>query len=103
MGCKSEPGAAQTVAARPYHASRLRPTTCLLLANCETATFWPASPASGAAQVSPERGYCRAVDLTAPQQVTIQVFGQPTYGADAAGGLRLTLYDSKSNVIATVP
>jgi hypothetical protein len=32
----------------------------LLLANCETATAWPASPASGAAQVSPERVCCRA-------------------------------------------
>ncbi len=42
-------------------------------------------------------------DLTAPQQVTIQVFGQPTYGADGAGGLRLTLYDANRNVIATAP
>ena len=41
--------------------------------------------------------------LTAAQQVTIQVFGQPSYGADGAGGLRLTLYDASRNVIATVP
>jgi hypothetical protein len=41
--------------------------------------------------------------LTAAQQVTIQVFGQPSYGADGAGGLRLTLLDARRNVIATVP
>ena len=42
-------------------------------------------------------------NLTAAQQVTIQVFGQPSYGADGAGGLRLTLYDARRNVIASVP
>jgi hypothetical protein len=41
--------------------------------------------------------------LTAPQQVNIQVYGQPSLGVDAAGGLRLTLYDANLNVIATVP
>jgi hypothetical protein len=41
--------------------------------------------------------------LSAAQQVTIQVLGQPSYGADGAGGLRLTLYDASRNVIATVP
>lgn len=41
--------------------------------------------------------------LAAPQQVTIQVYGQPSLGVDAAGGLRLTLYDANLNVIATVP
>jgi sugar lactone lactonase YvrE len=41
--------------------------------------------------------------LTAAQQVTIQVFGQPSYGADGAGGLRLTLLDAGRNVIASVP
>lgn len=41
--------------------------------------------------------------LTAPQQVSIQVFGQPSYGADGAGGLRLTLMDAKRKVIATAP
>ena len=41
--------------------------------------------------------------LTAAQQVTIQVFGQPSYGADGAGVLRLTLLDARRNVIATVP
>jgi hypothetical protein len=42
-------------------------------------------------------------NLSAAQQVSIQVFGQPSYGADGAGGLRLTLYDASRNVIATVP
>jgi len=41
--------------------------------------------------------------LTAAQQVTIQVFGQPSYGADGAGGLRLTLLDARRSVVATVP
>jgi hypothetical protein len=41
--------------------------------------------------------------LTAPQQVSIRVLGQPSYGADGAGGLRLTLLDARRNVIATVP
>jgi NHL repeat-containing protein len=41
--------------------------------------------------------------LTAPQQITIRMYGQPSYGADGAGGLRLTLYDAVRNVIATVP
>jgi len=41
--------------------------------------------------------------LAAPQQVSIQVYGQPSLGMDAAGGLRLTLYDANRNVIATVP
>ena len=41
--------------------------------------------------------------LTVAQQVTIQVLGQPSYGADGAGGLRLTLLDARRNVIATVP
>jgi len=41
--------------------------------------------------------------LTAAQQVTIQVFGQPSSGADGAGVLRLTLLDAGRNVIATVP
>ena len=41
--------------------------------------------------------------LSAAQQVTIQVFGQPSYGADGAGSLRLTLYDASRKVIATVP
>jgi sugar lactone lactonase YvrE len=41
--------------------------------------------------------------LAAPQQVTIQVYGQPSLGVDAAGGLRLTLYDANLNVIANVP
>lgn len=41
--------------------------------------------------------------LTVAQQVTIQVYGQPSYGADGAGGLRLTLYDVNHTVIATVP
>ena len=41
--------------------------------------------------------------LTAPQQVTIRLYGQPSYGADGAGGVRLTLYDAGRNVIATVP
>ena len=37
------------------------------------------------------------------QSVTIHVRGQPSYGADGAGGLRLTLRDANRNVIATVP
>jgi sugar lactone lactonase YvrE len=41
--------------------------------------------------------------LTAPQQVSIRVLGQPSYGADGAGGLRLTLLDARRNVIASVP
>ena len=41
--------------------------------------------------------------LASPQQVNIQVYGQPALGVDAAGGLRLTLYDANRNVIATVP
>ena len=41
--------------------------------------------------------------LAAPQQVNIQVYGQPSLGVDAAGGLRITLYDANCNVIATVP
>ena len=41
--------------------------------------------------------------LTAQQQVTVRVLGQPSYGADGAGGLRLTLLDARRNVIATVP
>jgi hypothetical protein len=41
--------------------------------------------------------------LTAPQQVSIQAFGQPSYGADGAGGLRLTLLDGRRNVVAAVP
>jgi len=41
--------------------------------------------------------------LAAPQQVDIQVYGQPSLGVDAAGGLRLTLYDANRNLIATVP
>ncbi len=41
--------------------------------------------------------------LTAAQQVNIQIYGQPSYGANGAGGLRLTLYDANRNVIATVP
>jgi len=41
--------------------------------------------------------------LAAPQQVNIQVYGQPSLGVDAAGGLRITLYDANRNVIATVP
>lgn len=41
--------------------------------------------------------------LAAPQQVDIQVYGQPSLGVDAAGGLRLTLYDANRNVIATMP
>jgi hypothetical protein len=41
--------------------------------------------------------------LTAAQQVTIQVFGQPSYGADGAGVLRLPLLDARRNVIAAVP
>lgn len=41
--------------------------------------------------------------LASPQQVSIQVYGQPALGVDAAGALRLTLYDANRNVIATVP
>jgi hypothetical protein len=41
--------------------------------------------------------------LPEAQQVTFQVLGQPTYGIDSAGGLRLTLRDANRNVIATVP
>ena len=41
--------------------------------------------------------------LTAPQQVVIRVLGQPSYGADGAGGVKLTLYDVNQNVVATVP
>ncbi len=41
--------------------------------------------------------------LTAPQQITIRMYGQPSYGADGAGGVRLMLYDAGRNVIATVP
>lgn len=41
--------------------------------------------------------------LSSQQQVSIGVVGQPTYGADGAGGLRLTLYDAQRNVIAIVP
>ncbi len=41
--------------------------------------------------------------LTAPQQVSIQVYGQPSLGVDAAGGLRLTLYDANLNILAAVP
>lgn len=44
-----------------------------------------------------------AFDLTVAQQVTIKVFGQLTFGAAGAGGLRLTLYDASRNVIASVP
>ena len=41
--------------------------------------------------------------LASPQQVNIQVYGQPSLGVDAAGGLLLTLYDANRNVIAIVP
>jgi len=41
--------------------------------------------------------------LATAQQVNIQVYGQPSLGADAAGGLRLTLYDANRNVITTAP
>ena len=41
--------------------------------------------------------------LNSPAQVSLQVFGQPTYGAVGAGSLRLTLFDAGRNVIATVP
>jgi hypothetical protein len=41
--------------------------------------------------------------VPASQQVTIHVLGQPSYGAEGAGGLRLTLRDANRNVIATVP
>lgn len=41
--------------------------------------------------------------VPAAQLVTIHVLGQPSYGADGAGGLRLTLRDASRNVIATVP
>ena len=44
-----------------------------------------------------------AFNLTAAQQVSIQVYGQPSYGAAGAGGLRLTLYDANRKVIAAVP
>lgn len=41
--------------------------------------------------------------LSTPQEVMIRVVGQPSYGADGAGGVRLTLYDANRNVVATVP
>jgi hypothetical protein len=43
------------------------------------------------------------LSLTAPQQSTIRMYGQPSYGADGAGGLRLTLYGASRNVVAIVP
>ena len=42
-------------------------------------------------------------DLSTPQEVTIRVVGQPTYGTDGAGGVRLVLYDINRNVVASVP
>ena len=53
--------------------------------------------------VAPGSGGFGSFYLAAPQQVSIQVYGQPSLGVDAAGGLRLTLYDANRNVISTVP